>query len=545
MVPCKHSVSSPPYMGIFIGKTRIMMTITNKLDLTLLTEPVPYRDDPTGVFSQQCQTRHGTLLLESADIDSKCNLQSMMIIDSALRIIAMGNTVQIQALSDNGMPLLPVLQQALTPLAKVKALGKQLHITFDPMSDGQDEDSRLKQPSVFDVLRMIPQQIRGAEQHREAIFLGGLFAYDLVACSEPLPDLPSEISCPDYCFYLAECLLTLDHQQQTARLQASIFSDDPHEQQRLRQRLQTIALELHQTAPALQGQVVNHMTLNCNQSDAHYCQVVSAMQQSITQGDIFQVVPSRRFSLPCPSPLAAYDVLKKTNPSPYMFFMQDADFSLFGASPESALKYDSANRQVEIYPIAGTRPRGRKADGSLDADLDCRLELEMRTDRKELAEHLMLVDLARNDLARICTPGSRHVADLIRVDRYTYVMHLVSRVVGQLRDDLDALHAYRACMNMGTLSGAPKVKAMQLIAEHEGTRRGSYGGAIGYITGDGSLDTCIVIRSAWVENEVAYVQAGAGVVLDSDPQSEADESRHKARAVLRAIAQAHACQETF
>lgn len=228
-----------------------------------------------------------------------------------------------------------------------------------------------------------------------------------------------------------------------------------------------------------------------------------------------------------------------------MFFMQDNEFALFGASPESALKYDATNRQIEIYPIAGTRPRGRRANGELDRDLDSRIELEMRTDHKELAEHLMLVDLARNDLARICEPGSRYVADLTKVDRYSFVMHLVSRVVGTLRQDLDVLHAYQACMNMGTLSGAPKVRAMQLIAGSEAVRRGSYGGAVGYFTAHGDLDTCIVIRSAYVEDGVATVQAGAGVVLDSIPQAEADETRNKARAVLRAIATAHHARELF
>ncbi len=300
-----------------------------------------------------------------------------------------------------------------------------------------------------------------------------------------------------------------------------------------------------QPAPALPVQRVEQMTLSTSQSDDAYCEVVASLQQAIRIGEIFQVVPSRRFSLPCPSPLAAYETLKNSNPSPYMFFMQDREFALFGASPESSLKYDAQSRQIEIYPIAGTRPRGRHADGSLDRDLDSRIELEMRTDHKELAEHLMLVDLARNDLARICKPGSRYVADLTKVDRYSFVMHLVSRVVGTLRDDLDVLHAYRACMNMGTLSGAPKVRAMQLIAEKEGTRRGSYGGAVGYFTATGDLDTCIVIRSAWVEEGVATVQAGAGVVLDSVPQAEADESRNKARAVLRAIATAHHCKEMF
>ena len=192
----------------------------------------------------------------------------------------------------------------------------------------------------------------------------------------------------------------------------------------------------------------------------------------------------------------------------------------------------------QIYPIAGTRPRGFNADGSLSPDLDSRIELDLRLDKKELAEHIMLVDLARNDIARVSQPGTRHVADLLKVDRYSHVMHLVSRVCGTLELELDALHAYQACMNMGTLSGAPKVKATSLIREVEGKRRGSYGGAVGYLTGDGDMDTCIVIRSAFVKNKQAQIQAGAGVVFDSDPQSEANETRQKAQAVISAINEA-------
>ncbi len=222
-----------------------------------------------------------------------------------------------------------------------------------------------------------------------------------------------------------------------------------------------------------------------------------------------------------------------------MFFLQDAEFTLFGASPESALKYCTQSNQVEIYPIAGTRHRGKNPDDSINLDLDGRIELELRSDMKENAEHMMLVDLARNDVARISTPGSRYVADLLKVDRYSHVMHLVSRVVGQLRDDLDALHAYQACMNMGTLTGAPKIRAMQLIRNVEQRRRGSYGGAVGYLTGHGDMDTCIVIRSAYVEEGIASVQAGAGVVYDSIPQAEADETRSKAQAVITAIRKAH------
>ena len=279
------------------------------------------------------------------------------------------------------------------------------------------------------------------------------------------PQTEQGTACPDYCFYLAETLLVIDHQKKYTRIQASLFTPSASEKNRLAQRIAQLQQQMSEAPPALPVQRVEKMTCEVSQTDDQYGAVVRQMQKAIRAGEIFQVVPSRRFSLPCPSPLAAYDVLKKSNPSPYMFFMQDNDFTLFGASPESSLKYDATSRQIEIYPIAGTRPRGRRADGSLDRDLDSRIELEMRTDHKELSEHLMLVDLARNDLARICTPGSRYVADLTKVDRYSFVMHLVSRVVGELRHDLDVLHAYRACMNMGTLSGAPKVRAMQLIAD--------------------------------------------------------------------------------
>lgn len=513
--------------------------------LELLRRDAAYRDNPSAVFHQLCGARPATLLLESAEIENKQNLKSLLIIDSALRITALGHRVSIQALTANGANLLPLLDDALPPDVAVDLRPNGRELTFPAVDPLQDEDARLRSLSVFDALRQLLTLVVCPAGEREAMFFGGLFAYDLVAGFETLPAVSQQQRCPDFCFYLAESLLILDHQQRVTHLQASLFTPDAAERQRLGQRLEQLQHQLQQDAPALPRRSVVEMALSCNQSDEEYGNVVRQMQEAIRIGEIFQVVPSRRFSLPCPSPLAAYQTLKENNPSPYMFFMQDEDFTLFGASPESSLKYDADSRQIEIYPIAGTRPRGRRADGTLDADLDSRIELEMRTDHKELAEHLMLVDLARNDLARICEPGSRYVADLTKVDRYSFVMHLVSRVVGTLRQDLDVLHAYRACMNMGTLSGAPKVRAMQLIAQSEKTRRGSYGGAVGYFTAHGDLDTCIVIRSAYVEDGIATVQAGAGIVLDSHPQSEADETRNKARAVLRAIATAHHARETF
>lgn len=523
-----------------------MQIPSSQYQIELLYAQASYSSDPTAIFNQLCGNRPATLLLESAEIDNKNDLESMMIVDSALRITALGQTVTIQALSANGAALLPLLKEVLPEQVPLIMHSYRCELTFPKTEQAVDEDAKLCSLSVFDCLRLLLKLVKQPQKSPKAMFFGGLFAYDLVAGFEALPLLRQGQRCPDYCFYLAETLLILDHQQQTCELQCSLFSPNTMEKQRLQQRIEQLRYQLLTQMPEPPPHsVIETMSLTCSHSDEEYGIIIRRMQQAIRKGDIFQVVPSRRFFLPCVSSLAAYRTLKKNNPSPYMFFMQDKEFTLFGASPESALKYNPNNRKIEIYPIAGTRPRGYRVDGTLDTDLDSRIELAMRIDHKELAEHLMLVDLARNDLARICEPGTRYVADLTKVDRYSFVMHLVSRVVGKLRADLDVLHAYRACMNMGTLSGAPKVRAMQLIAEAEGERRGSYGGAIGYFTATGALDTCIIIRSAYVEDGIATVQTGAGVVLDSVPQTEADESRNKARAVLRAIATTHDAKELF
>jgi len=371
------------------------------------------------------------------------------------------------------------------------------------------------------------------------MFFGGLFSYDIISNFESLPMLKRKQKCPDFCFYLAETLLVLDHQKKTSLIQSSLFIDDINEKNRIKNRSFEIEKKLKEKLNPISNKKIKDIKLTSNLSDQKYCSIIKKLKYSIQRGEIFQVVPSRKFYLPCLNPLASYQQLKKSNPSPYMFFMQDKDFTLFGASPESSLKYDDKTRKIELYPIAGTRPRGRKKDGTLDLDLDSRIELEMRTNHKELAEHLMLVDLARNDLARICEPGSRYVSDLVRVDKYSHVMHLVSKVIGKLKTELDALHAYAACMNMGTLTGAPKIRAMQLIAEHEKEKRGSYGGAIGYFTNSGNLDMCITIRSAYIEKKIATIQAGAGIVFNSVPEDEVKESLNKAQAVINAIQYSH------
>ena len=536
-----------------------------------------YVDDPLAAFAHLCGNKNNALLLESAEIDSKDDLQSLLMVDAALRMECRGNRVEVKALTGNGASVLPLfVEHAPDGLHIKERTDTSITLICDEADGELDEDSRLKAASVMDALRIVINKITPIRQHPHAVFLGGVFAYDMLAGFEKLPDVAEgENDCPDFVFYLAETLITVDHQTRETHLIGSVFSGQDVAQQyfAIAQRLEAIHQQLHDMpakpvlvgaktaritdveSEAQSGQSLVSDSENSNEtengqslssfdpsvevsvdlSDEQFCNHVLDLKQHILAGDIFQVVPSRTFSLPCPSPLLAYAKLKESNPSPYMFYMQDAAFSIFGASPESALKYERESNQVEIYPIAGTRPRGKRPDGSIDRDLDSRIELNLREDTKEKSEHIMLVDLARNDVAKVSRPGTRYVKDLLKVDRYSHVMHLVSRVVGQLRDDLDPLHAYQACMNMGTLVGAPKVSAATLIREVEKKRRGSYGGAVGYLNGQGDMDTCIVIRSAFVKNGTAYIQAGAGVVYDSVPQAEADETRAKAQAVIGAV----------
>jgi len=502
---------------------------------------LPYIADPLQSFAQVCSHSQSSLLLESAEIDSKVNLKSLMLIDAALRIECLGLEVRIDALTTNGATLLPFLQQQLTGLSQSQTLdGQRLTVHFAKADPLLDEQSKLQAANSLSVLRVLQQQLHSNGDENFAVFLGGVIGYDLVAMVEDLPLVPTTANqCPDYLFYLAETLLVIDHQQVHSTLIGNVFCGEQAQQQyfvignRLTELQQLLNQPVLAAAPAIPLPATTQVGVDI--ADADFVRQVEQLKQNIIAGDVFQVVPSRCFSLPCPSPLHAYAQLKQQNPSPYMFYLQDAAFSLFGASPESALKYSASNRQVEIYPIAGTRRRGFNAQGGIDRDLDSRIELELRQDEKEKAEHLMLVDLARNDVARISVPGSRYVKELLKVDRYSYVMHLVSRVVGTLKPELDALHAYQACMNMGTLVGAPKVKAAELIRGVEQQRRGSYGGAVGYLSGNGDFDSCIVIRAAYVQNGTAYIQAGAGVVYDSVAQAEADETRSKAQAVISAI----------
>ena len=268
-----------------------------------------------------------------------------------------------------------------------------------------------------------------------------------------------------------------------------------------------------------------------NMTRERYEAMVDRIKEYVYAGDIIQAVPSQRLARPTQAaPLDVYRALRTLNPSPYMYYLSLEDFSIVGASPELLVRVEDG--LVYNFPLAGTRPRGASAEQ------DEELAAELRADEKERAEHIMLVDLGRNDVGRVSQPGTVEVTDLMRVVRYSHVMHLESEVRGRIRDDRTIYDALRSCLPAGTLSGAPKIRAMEIISEQEGERRGPYGGAVGYFSFNGNMDTAITIRTMVIKDGVAYIQAGGGVVADSVPASEYEETLHKARSSLRAIEEA-------
>lgn len=530
---------------------------------TVFTRPVKYHADGGALLAHLAQlglvdtVQDGsrptnTVLLESADIASKQHLTTIAVLAASAQITCTGDTVTLKALdtTDGPQALKAVAQYLSSAVTRQSDSELVLHLP-SVAEDSAEEHARLRERSTMEPLRILTDQVVA---HPHLPLVAGAVAFDYLGTYESLPSVADGANtCPDYLFFNARIILVVDHptgscQLVGASLDAAQLSAQMDALEAAINELpaqapsapaeQTAPAQQTTPAPSAQQAAEDTITAYPTMSDADFCELVAKMQQHIAIGDAYQVVPSRGFVIDCPQPLQTYRYLHDADPSPYMFYIATDDFELFGASPESSLLHSAKTGQVAIRPIAGTRPRGFAPDGSIDHELDIRLELELRSDAKEVAEHVMLVDLARNDVARISAPGTRKVTQLLRVDRYSRVMHLVSEVTGQLASDLHPLDAFRASMTMGTLTGAPKLRAAELIRQYEGTRRGSYGGAVGYLRGDGELDTCIVIRSAFARGGKAIVQAGAGVVSDSVPQREADETAHKASNVLRAIAAA-------
>jgi anthranilate synthase component I len=356
----------------------------------------------------------------------------------------------------------------------------------------------------------------------------GLVAYDFVRFLERLPDTPpDDLELDDVALMRCDTVAVFDHAKNVLRV-ISLADGTDEGYRRAETELDRVAGLLAAPLPPLPTESFSAHPVAVNVERERFEEGVRRIKEYIAAGDGIQMVPSMRFETAVDAhPVSVYRALRSLNPSPYMFLLRFEDFDLVGASPE--LLVSLHGDRARVRPIAGTRPRGRTPEE------DAALAEELLADEKERAEHIMLVDLGRNDLGRVCEYGSVRVNELMTIERYSHVMHIVSDVTGTLPPERNALDLLRACFPAGTVTGAPKVRAMQIIDEIEPTRRGAYAGAIGFLSHTGDMDTCIAIRTILIKGGKAYVQAGAGVVHDSDPAKEYEECRNKARAALRAI----------
>ena len=489
-------------------------------------------------------------------------------LDEVARLRAQGNVIPVyrEIMADLETPVSAYLKVARGPntflLESVEGgerLARYSFIGTDPylvvrLRDGvvetrSSEGSRVTSfNDPLDAVNMHLAQYRTVPAPGLPRFLGGAvgyLGYDAVRYFERLP-VPSvdPLGLPDACFLFADTMLVFDHLERTIKVVSHVHVDErtPIEQSyrdatgRIDEMVGRLSL-----SPRLPvgdrplDDLPLDQRLTRHVSPERYRAMVTKAKEYITAGDIIQVVLSQRVSAPTGAhPFTVYRALRAVNPSPYMFYLDLGDFQIVGASPEMLVRLDGG--ALITHPIAGTRPRGRteEEDDARAADL--------AGDEKERAEHIMLVDLARNDIGRVSQPGTVRVPQLMAIERYSHVMHLVSHVTGELRDDLSGVDALRACFPAGTVSGAPKIRAMEIIAELEGERRGPYAGTVGYFDFSGNMDHAITLRTLVMRDGTAYLQAGAGIVADSSPEREDDECFQKMGALVRGIELAEAIE---
>ncbi len=417
-----------------------------------------------------------------------------------------------------------------------------LHITYKnkkvTLQDGEEKVISTEKP--YEILRELLEKYKAPKLSDMPPFTGGLvgyFSYGMIAYAEPILKL-MESDFPDFDLMLYDKVIAYDHLKQKISLVVNMKTDKVLENYGKAltdlEALTHFIMETTHIPKKLASS--NKPFFKCNVTKEEYCTMVEKTKEYIANGDIFQAVISRRFETEYKDDLLnAYRVLRTTNPSPYMVYLQNDDIQLISTSPETMVRLKNA--KLSTFPIAGSRPRGRTKEE------DLAFEKELLEDQKELSEHNMLVDLGRNDLGKISEFGSVNVTDYMRIQRYSRIMHITSEVEGSIVKEKDAFDAIEAILPAGTLSGAPKIRACEIIEELEKTPRGIYGGAIGYIDFAGNMDTCIAIRMAVKKNDRVYVQAGGGIVADSIPEKEYEESENKAKAVIEAILRAREVEE--
>lgn len=491
------------------------------------------------------------ILLESADIVKKYGEKSIGCCAPCLKATGKGNRFEIRALNGTGERFLEFIRGDFGFCKKLKVEKDKIEGEIEKRKEIVSEEERLRTVTLADVLRTIAFKFKPASKpFPVSSGLFGAISYDFVDQFEQLPANKMDlVQDPDFEMFFCDNLFLIDHREKKTTFVANALltgEGNKEEAKRCGEIINGFEDTLNEIKRNNEKNKIAEKSkksekikskISSDTTEKEFISMVKKCKQRIVAGDVFQIVPSRTTIVETKAePLAVYGQLRSLNPSPYMFFMKTETGVLLGSSPETFLKVEGSNaeKKIEIRPIAGTKPRGL-VNGKIDPELDSRYENELKTDEKELAEHTMLVDLARNDVARVSVPGSRFVDRPHFVEKYSHIMHLVSNVSGTLKPELDALHAYLASMNMGTLTGAPKVKAMELLRKLEKTKRGYYGGSIGYLTPSGDFDSAIVIRSIRMKPGKAFVRAGAGIVFDSVPEKEFEETGNKAKACLRAI----------
>ncbi|MFL5628871.1 MAG: anthranilate synthase component I [Ktedonobacteraceae bacterium] len=479
-----------------------------------------YRDilvDLETPVSAYCKTARGpySFLLESVTGGERVGRYSFIGIDPYLVVTQQGETAILHRMSVN---------------SSIDAIHKEVPC-HDPL--------RLIEAELCQYYLVTPP---GTSQDELPQFHGGAVGYLSYEAASRFEHLPvpqrNELGLPLAVFCFTETVLVFDHVKHRVRIVTHLHLDAPDldaEYQRsmaiiddVQQRLRQPICLPEEPAPVYTSEALR---VTSNRTQEEFEDMVRRSIAYIQAGDVFQVVPSQRLSRHVnAAPFTIYRALRAINPSPYMFYLDIQNFHIVGASPELLVRYE--DNEVTIRPIAGTRPRGA------DKQSDEQFAEELKNDAKEQAEHVMLVDLARNDVGRVSTPGSVQVGEFMEIERYSHVMHLVSNVTGQLRPDLTPYDALRAGFPAGTVSGAPKIRAMQIISELEGEQRGVYAGAVGYFSHSGNQETAIALRTMVIKDGRAYIQAGCGVVADSDPTAEYQESWNKAKALLRALDEA-------
>ncbi len=459
-------------------------------------------ETPLGVYKKLGKNASNTFLLESAEHGGAWSRYSFIGVRSEATLSEKDGKAYWQGVAPAGAPT-----------------------GIDPLEALRQSAEHLKSPKI----EGLPPLTGG---------LVGFMGYDVVRRLEKLPNLSTkDLPLPELSFMLTSDLAVLDHSDGTITLIANAINWDGSDERideafaSCNERLDRMQADLAVSLAGDIAQIESHPapTFDANMSAVEFKAKIAQAKEEILAGEAFQIVLSQRFSMPCTADaIDVYRMLRLNNPSPYMYLFRFNDgITIVGSSPEALVKVNQ--REVMIHPIAGTRKR------SASPEEDHRLGEELLADPKERAEHLMLVDLGRNDLGRVCAPGTVEVIDFMHIERYSHVMHIVSTVTGKLDSKSSPVDALFSVFPAGTLSGAPKPRAMEIIEELEPTRRGVYGGIVGYLDFTGNIDTCIAIRTALIHDGTAYVQAGAGIVADSDPESENQECRNKAAAVLMAV----------